>query len=146
MIEQKLKQLKTVFIICIVIAVTTFIADSVYTTSQIQSDQDYTTLERWCIILTLFGIFASLKLLHPKLSESIRKNPSEAVLVYSRKYYIRLFTLMAIYCLNIVCLHITSIKNFMFLAFITIFAMFLCPPSKQQVVIEDEGNIEDKAK
>ncbi len=137
MIDKTLRQLKTSFIICIAVSILIFIADTLYTVKYV-SPIGNIVLERWSIIVTLFGIFASLKLLHPKLKESDKNNPDTAAKTYKRKYYFRLLVLMLIYAFNIACLHFTGIKNFMFLALITIFALFLCAPNRQHVEAKNE--------
>lgn len=135
MIDKIFKQLKIVFISCVTLSIISFIIDVLYTTKYVLPVENI-ILERWCIIITLFGIFASIKLLHPKLKDSDKEDANTAVKIYARKYYFRLFVLMAVYVLNIVCLHFTGVKNFLFLAFITIFALFLCAPNKQQIEAE----------
>jgi len=131
--DKVFKQLRIIYILSIIVLLTAFVADVLYTTKYMQQPIENVTLERWSIILSLFGIFASLKLLHPKLKESDKKDSDAAIKKYASKYYLRLLILAGICIFNIACLHFTGVKNFMFLAFITIFAVFLCAPNKQPI-------------
>lgn len=114
-----------------------FVFDVLYTSKYTQPIEN-AVLEQWGIIITLGGIFASLKLLHPKLKESEKTNVEVAKKKYSVKYIIRLGAVMSIAAFNLICLNITAIENFKYLAFISIFALFLCAPNK--VHIESESN------
>lgn len=115
-----------------------FVFDVLYVTKYIQAIENV-GLERWGIILTLGGIFASLKFLHPTIKDYDEKDTAILLKKYSKKYYLRLVSLLAVFSFNIICLHITGIKNFMFLAFITIFAIFLCAPSRKHIELEIEN-------
>ncbi len=133
--DKTFKQLKTIFTACMGIVILVFIFDVLYTTKYVTPIENV-ALERWSIIITLGGIFASLRLLHPKLKEQEKVSPEIARKKYTSKYYIRLAALIAVYGMNITCLYFTGVKNFMFLAFITIFALFLCAPNKQHMMNE----------
>lgn len=133
--DKAFKQLRTVFILSLVIIFVLFIGNVLYVMKYVETSENI-GLERWGIIITLGGIFASLKLLHPKFEKNDITDTSALLKKYSNKYYLRLSSLLAIFFFNIVCLHITGIKNFMFLAFITIFAILLCAPSKKQIESE----------
>ncbi|MDU1905977.1 MAG: hypothetical protein E6772_14470 [Dysgonomonas sp.] len=138
-IDKTIKQLKSIFILSVILTSILFVFDVLYVTKYIQATENV-GLERWGIILTLAGIFASLKFLHPTIKESDEKNTAILLKKYSKRYYLRLVSLLAVFSFNIICLHITGIKNFMFLAFITIFAIFLCAPSRKHIESEIEND------
>jgi len=138
-IDKTIKQLKSIFILSVILISILFVFDVLYVTKYIQATENV-GIERWGIILTLAGIFASLKFLHPTIKESDEKNTAILLKKYSKKYYLRLVSLLAVFSFNIICLHITGIKNFMFLAFITIFAIFLCAPSRKHIESEIEND------
>lgn len=138
MLEKTHKKLKLIYWSCVIIMLLAFVLDVLYT-SKYTHPIDNTDLERWGIIITLGGIFASLKLLHPRLNESDKANEETAIKKYFTKYIIRLGSLIAISIFNLVCLNTTAIENFRYLAFISIFALFLCAPNKASM--ENETNI-----
>lgn len=138
MLEKTHKKLKLIYWSCVIIMLLAFVLDVLYT-SKYTHPIDNTDLERWGIIITLGGIFASLKLLHPRLNESEKANEETAIKKYFIKYIIRLGSLIAISIFNLVCLNTTAIENFRYLAFISIFALFLCGPNKASM--ENETNI-----
>lgn len=109
-----------------------FVLDVLYT-SKYTVPIENTGLERWGIIITLGGIFASLKLLHPRLKEIDKTNDETAIKKYFIKYLIRLSALISISIFNLICLNTTAIENFRYLAFISIFALFLCIPNKASI-------------
>ncbi len=115
-----------------------FVVDVLYTSKYTQPI-DNTTLEQWGIIITLGGIFVSLKLLHPRLNNTDKMNTKMAVSKYFTKYMIRLCALISISVFNLICLNNTAIENFRYLSFISIFALFLCAPNKTH--IENETKI-----
>ena|GEM_PF-1790403 len=137
-IDKTIKQLKSIFILSVILISMLFVFDVLYVTKYIQAIENV-GLERWGIILTLGGIFASLKFLHPTIKDYDEKDTAILLKKYSKKYYLRLVSLLAVFSFNIICLHITGIKNFMFLAFITIFAIFLCAPSRKHIELEIEN-------
>lgn len=138
MLEKTHKKLKLIYWSCVIIMLLAFVLDVLYT-SKYTHPIDNTDLERWGIIITLGGIFASLKLLHPRLNESEKANEETAIKKYFTKYIIRLGSLIAISIFNLACLNTTAIENFRYLAFISIFALFLCAPNKASM--ENETNI-----
>lgn len=140
MLEKTHKKLKIIYWSCIIIMLIAFVLDVLYTSKYTQPINN-DTLERWGIIITLGGIFASLKLLHPKLKDSEKANEEVALKKYYIKYMIRLGAIILISVFNLICLNTTAIENFRYLAFISIFALFLCAPSKAQ--IENETNTSD---
>lgn len=140
MLDKVFKQIRTVFTICLSTSILSFIIDVVYTKKHTLAI-DNPDLERWTIIITLFGIFASLKFLHPRLKDEEKINREDAIKKYANKYYYRLSILMFIYIFNIVCFHFMGANNFMYLAFITIFTFFLCSPNRVQ--IENETQISE---
>lgn len=133
-------QLRLVFIVTVVLAIVALSADVLYTSANVTAVEN-PALERWAIIITLFGIFGALKLLHPRLKNTERTNKPEALKKYAFRYYLRLFALLAILIFNIACLHFTGAKNFIFLGIITIFALFFCVPNKENM--EDETRLDD---
>lgn len=137
MLEKTHKKLKLIYWSCVIIMLLAFVLDVLYTSKYTQPIEN-TGLERWGIIITLGGIFASLKLLHPRLKESDKIDKEIAIEKYFTKYIIRLGALIAISIFNLICLNTTAIENFRYLAFISIFALFLCAPNK--VSIENETN------
>lgn len=140
MLDKTHKQLKLIYWSCVIIMFITFVLDVLYT-SKYTLPIENTGLERWGIIITLGGIFASLKLLHPRLNESDRTDTETALKKYFSKYITRLAALIAISIFNLICLNLTAIENFRYLAFLSIFALLLCAPSKTH--IENETNIQE---
>lgn len=137
MLDKTHKKLKLIYWSCVIIMLLAFVLDVLYT-SKYTHPIDNAELERWGIIITLGGIFASLKLLHPRLSEGDKVNEELAIKKYFTKYIIRLGALIAISVFNLICLGTTAIENFRYLAFISIFALFLCAPNKASM--ENETN------
>lgn len=133
--EKTLKKLKIGFITCISLCTLFLAADALYTTKYTEPVSNV-ALERWSIIITLFGIYAALKLLHPRLKDEDRISEEHASKKYVTKYYTRLILLIVLFVFNAAAMHITGIKNFIFLGFITIFAMFLCAPNRTQIESE----------
>ncbi|HCO66859.1 MAG TPA: hypothetical protein DIT04_03760 [Dysgonomonas sp.] len=138
MIDKMIKQFRGVFVLSLLFAVLTLIADALYNLKVIPADNP--VLERWGIIITLFGIFGALKVFHPTLKKSEKVNKETALKKYASKYYLRLFFLLAIYIFNLVSLHVTGIKNFIFLGIITIFALLFCAPNKENIENETQVN------
>jgi hypothetical protein len=138
MILKTHKLLKSVYISCIIVAIIGFIADVLYTAKNVIVIEN-SGLERWAIIITLAGIFGALRLLHPKLKDTEKSDIQTAIQRYKTKYFARLISLLSICTFNLISFTITGSKNFVFLAFITIFAMFLCTPNKKH--LEEETNI-----
>lgn len=136
MVDKVLKQLRIVFVLSLVFAVVSLSADILY--SLRINPVENVALERWGIIITLFGIFGSLKLLHPKLNKEEKMNKQEALKKYAMKYCLRLSALLLIFLFNLVSLHITGVENFIFLGIITIFAMLFCVPSKENIESETQ--------
>ncbi len=141
MLDKLHRKLKLIYWSCVIIMLVAFVLDVVYTSKYTQPIENV-ALERWAIIFTLGGIFASLKLLHPRLNESDKTDAKTALKKYFIKYMIRLGTLLSISVFNLICLNTTGIKNFKYLAFISIFALFLCIPGKAG--IENETNITEQ--
>lgn len=150
-IEQTSKKLRLIFVICITSGFVGFIADVLYTSKHVVITE-HVAWERWGIIITLAGIFAALKILHPKLNNTDRLDETSALKKYVSKYLIRIALLVGICIFNLTSLYITGIKNFTYMAFITIFAMLLCAPSRkhieneikeleEEVVVEDEKEV-----
>jgi len=136
MVDRVLKQLRFAFVLSLIFAIVALCADILYTLKMAPAEN--AALERWGIIITLFGIFGALKLLHPQLKKEEKKNKSEALKKYASKYYIRLSALMFIFLFNLVSLHITGVKNFIFLGIITIFALLFCVPGKENIENETQ--------
>lgn len=128
MLNKAIKQLKIFFITIITTCLFLFIGMVLYAAKYIQTMPN-NALERWSIILTLAGIVVSLKFVHP----IVNKDEDEKISLkkYKQKYYLRLLILFSLFLLNICFLYITGIKNFTYLAFISMFALFLCAPSKK---------------
>lgn len=142
MLYKTFKTLRIVYFLCVILIIVAFILDTLYTSKYIRSTENV-DLERWGIILTLFGIYGILKMLHPKVKNADRINTEYAIKKYATKFYVRLASLLGLCIFNLVCLNITGIKNFTFLSIITIFAMFLCIPNKKH--LEEETKFIDEA-
>lgn len=140
MTDKIVRQLRIAFIFSLVFSVAIFIADTLYVSQNVSVENP--AWERWGIIITLAGIFGALKLLHPRLNSTERENKQDALRRYAVKYYIRLFAIVVIYVFNLVSLHLTGSKNFIFLGIITIFALLFCVPNKEN--IERETEIREK--
>ena len=132
MLDKTHKKLKLIYWGCVIIMLLAFVLDVLYT-SKYTVPVENTGLERWGIIITLGGIFASLKLLHPHLKETDKTNDETAIKKYFNKYLVRLSALISISVFNLICLNTTAIENFRYLAFISIFALFLCIPNKASI-------------
>lgn len=132
MLDKTHNKLKLIYWSCVIIMLLAFVLDVLYT-SKYTVPIENTGLERWGIIITLGGIFASLKLLHPRLKEIDKTNDETAIKKYFIKYLIRLSALISISIFNLICLNTTAIENFRYLAFISIFALFLCIPNKASI-------------
>lgn len=132
MLDKTHKKLKLIYWGCVIIMLLAFVLDVLYT-SKYTVPVENTGLERWGIIITLGGIFASLKLLHPRLKETDKTNDETAIKKYFNKYLVRLSALISISVFNLICLNTTAIENFRYLAFISIFALFLCIPNKASI-------------
>lgn len=132
MLDKTHNKLKLIYWSCVIIMLLAFVLDVLYT-SKYTVPVENTELERWGIIITLGGIFASLKLLHPRLKEIDKTNDETAIKKYSSKYLVRLSALISISIFNLICLNTTAIENFRYLAFISIFALFLCIPNKASI-------------
>lgn len=132
MLDKTHNKLKLIYWSCVIIMLLAFVLDVLYT-SKYTLPIENTGLERWGIIITLGGIFASLKLLHPRLKEIDKTNDETAIKKYFIKYLIRLSALISISIFNLICLNTTAIENFRYLAFISIFALFLCIPNKGSI-------------
>jgi len=141
MLDKTFKQLRIVFASALAFSIVTFIIDVLYTMKYVQPVEN-PVLERWAILITLIGIVGILRFLHPKLKADERKNKSIEKNKFSSKFQLRLFSLVAIYIFNLACLHFTGVKNFIFLGFITIFALLLCLPNKQNIEKETFGDSE----
>lgn len=137
MLDNTHKRLKLIYWGCVIIMLLAFVLDVLYTAKYTQPIEN-AALERWAIIITLGGIFASLKLLHPRLNEVDRTDTETALKKYSTKYIIRLTALISVSVFNLICLNLTAIDNFRYLAFISIFALFLCAPSKAHIKNETD--------
>lgn len=142
MLDKTFKTMRLLYFICAALVILVFIFDVLYTTKYVIPTEN-AGIERWAIIITLLGIYATLKFLHPKLKNTERANTASAIKKYTTKYYIRLVSILALCIFNMVCLNITGIKNFTFLSIITIFAMFLCIPNKKH--LEEETKFIDEA-
>ncbi|PXV64692.1 hypothetical protein CLV62_10918 [Dysgonomonas alginatilytica] len=137
MLDKTHKQLKLIYWSCVIIMFIAFVLDVLYT-SKYTLPTENTGLERWGIIITLGGIFASLKLLHPRLNESDKTDTETALRKYFTKYIIRLTALVSVSVFNLICLNLTGIENFRYLAFLSVFALFLCAPNKAHIESETE--------
>lgn len=132
MLEKTHRQLKLIYWSCVIMMLLAFVLDVLYT-SKYTLPIENTGLEQWGIIITLVGIFASLKLLHPRLNDTDRIDTGTATKKYFTKYIIRLTALISVSVFNLICLNVTAIDNFRYLAFISIFALFLCAPNKAHI-------------
>lgn len=148
MIEKRFKYLKIGYLGYLIAIIGAFIITFLYAKQQNTAVENYVALQRWAIIITLFGIFASLKYLHPKIKKEEKNNVRKTLHRYSYIYILRLLSLLIIYSFNLSCYIITSSKNFIFLAFICIFAVFLCAPNKSHIEItkitESDNNTEQQ--
>ncbi|MEN9919966.1 MAG: hypothetical protein RL662_2402 [Bacteroidota bacterium] len=137
-IDKSLKQLRLFFVICNILCVLVFVASVLYNAKYGVELSDI-VLERWAIILTLLGIVGFLKFVQPNLDDDSVVDDKLIIKKYKKYYYIRHVGALSIFIFNTVCLHITGSKNFIFLAFITIFALFLCGPIKRPIELETEN-------
>lgn len=133
------KRLRILFIIFILLVITSFILDVLYTAKH-KIFIENVVLQQWAIIVTLLGIFGSLKFLRPKVILTELSFEKKGIKTYVIKYFVRLTALVCIYIFNLTNFTITGSKNFLFLAFITIFAMFLCSPNRRLVEIKSDIN------
>lgn len=132
MYSKTFKKLRLLYIFCVAFAILVFIFDALYVTKNVEP-VNHVALESWSIIITLAGIYISIKFLHP--GSDYKQNQSskdEYLKKYSGKFYARLGAMMGIFIFNIGCLHFTGVKNFIFQSAITIFALFFCAPDKNQ--------------
>jgi hypothetical protein len=120
------------------IAVSTLLFIAVFLMNEGRQPIESILLERYAILITLIGIPLALKLFHNKTKVL---NTSEIV-DYLRKYYkqyvLRLIILELIFLFNLISLHRTGEKNFIFMIIITIFALVLCAPQKANLEEESE--------
>ena len=131
-VSKTYKYLRILFILCLLFMIAAFIVNTLYAAKHIPETPNV-ILERWSIILTMGGIVGSLKLLHPKLKDNDRKEQSYAIRKYRNIYIYRLIALLSVFIFNLISLNFTGTKNFVFLAFITIFAMLLCIPNQKHL-------------
>jgi len=143
-LDKTVKRLKLTFFITLAFSIVSFIIEAILYILKSLEISENAALERWAIIITMGGIFAALKLFHPKLNDDEKQNEETARSRYVLKYNIRLSILLFVYIFNMACLYFTGTKNFMFLGFITIFAMLLCIPNKQSVESEVENKNADQ--
>lgn len=112
--------------------ISAFIIEVLYTSKNVMPTEN-TGLERWAILITMAGIVGALKFLHPRLNDSEKSDKNLAKRKYTKLYIMRLMSLLAIFLFNIISLNFTGSRNFVFLAFITIFAVFLCVPNQKYI-------------
>lgn len=143
MISKRHKQLKVVFILCAIFMIAVFIVDVLYVTKYVAPTEN-TGLERWAIIITMAGIVGALKFLHPRINDEERTDRDLAKRQYTKLYIMRLTSLFAIFLFNMISLNFTGSKNFVFLAFITIFAIFLCMPNLKYFETQVNGVEKDE--
>lgn len=134
---------KLLFFAVVILSTVAFVADVLYTAKHVTVTENV-VLERWGIIITLAGIFSALKLLHPKLKEEDKSDKAGALKKYYNKYCLRLLLLGTICAFNLLCLYITGVKNFTYMAFISIFAMLLCAPNKKHIEFEIQKEKENE--
>ncbi len=137
-------KLRLYFILSIIISILAFVLTVAYTQKYAISNSSV-IWERYGIMLTLIGIPVSLKLFHIQVKKLNKSNFNEYLRKYHILYILRLLVLLVICFFNIVSLYITGSKNFYFLIIITIFAFFLCVPSKVQLQ-EEETNENTESK
>lgn len=138
MIDKTFKYLKIGYFSCIAVVIALFILIFQYVEHH-NASLTYVGLERWSIIITLLGTFAALKYLHPKVEILSNNGLKKGIKTYLFKYLLRLLSLLIIYAFNLTCYLVTGSKNFIYLAFILIFALFLCAPNKLHIeYIEDD--------
>lgn len=135
------KYLKISYYSCIVVVITFFILVFLYVEKH-NPQHEYVGLERWAIIITLCGIFGALKYLHPKVLLTQAGSIDKAIKTYVRKYFLRLVSILAIFAFNLTSYIITGSKNFIYLAFIVIFVLFLCAPNQLHIE-KEEDNLSD---
>lgn len=121
------KRLKFLYIVVLLLTIASFIAGVLYTArNKIQSDS--IPLEQWSIVATLAGIYIFLRLFGRPKQGVVSTN-------YTLKYCIKLAGLITIYLFDLINFTNSGSKNFIFLAFITIFAIILCKPNTNRVQI-----------
>ena len=113
----------------------------------------YVYFQQVMIIFAIIAIPAALKLFSSQLKKIMLTGNLEK---YKKIYHIRLGILDLIFIINIAGLYATGIMNFSFMAIITIFALFFCLPSIEQMEMvmdlrgpepeteEDESETEQK--
>lgn len=131
MINKFFNILRVVYIILVLIIVSSFVYVVLYIGKHPISIENV-GLERWSIILTLTCIYGALKLLHPKV---LKKDVPMNIIIksYIIKITARAVVLLSIFYFNLISYLHTGTKNFIYLAFIVIFAFLLCAPIKKQL-------------
>lgn len=138
MILKRHKLLKVAFILSVIFAFAVFIVDVLYVAKNVVPAENV-GLERWAIIITMIGIVGALKFLHPRVSDAERLDKKVAKQKFTKMYVMRLAALLTIFLFNILSYHFTGAKNFVYLAFITIFAMLLCVPNLKYLETQING-------
>jgi len=121
------RNLKYIYTGCVIFAILIFVFDVLYVMKNVMP-VNHVALESWAIIITLAGIYASIRFLHPGIKGQQSNEADLKKYIYT--YYARLASIMGIFIFNIVCLHFTGVKNFIFQSAIVIFALFFCAPDK----------------
>ncbi|MDH6354768.1 hypothetical protein M2132_001099 [Dysgonomonas sp. PH5-45] len=98
--------------------------------SSLQSATGNVVSEQWLIVLTIAAIPCILKWHSVQLK---KLQGTGNIKKYKSIFYFRLVLLDVVCLLNLGCLYFTNIRNFTFLSIITIFAMFLTLPSRNQL-------------
>jgi hypothetical protein len=119
------RRLKIMYAVSIAVSSILFIA--VFLTNEWSESSSNTTLERYAILITLIGIPLALKLFHNRTKGL---DNAGYIVKYQKQYTLRMAILEAVFLFNLISLHITGAKNFIFMIIITIFALVLCAPQK----------------
>jgi hypothetical protein len=127
--------LRIIYRIFMFAAILAFLCETLLILAKKMQPINNTGLEQWSIILTLASIFITIRLMY-----LLNKNNTHIpVKQYIIKYCAEFAILVTVFAFNAICFYFTGVKNFMFLAFICIFAMFLCAPNKRIVSGEIEN-------
>lgn len=96
--------------------------------------------EQYSIIITLACIPLSLKLFHSQYQKIKDKEQDEFLRKYINAYILRMAILDAAIAINIAGLYIYESHNAVYMAIITIFALFFCFPNKKILENRKEDN------
>ncbi|NDW17851.1 hypothetical protein D0T53_02830 [Dysgonomonas sp. 216] len=123
------KGLKLYFVFSVFILSIFFIYTVIYTIRyNVWSPNE--VLERYVILLTLIGIPGILRLFYVQNNKIINYSTEKYIKLYKKYYILRLTVLNCIAIVNIISLHISGSKNFIYMTIIVIFVFFFCIPQK----------------